>query len=238
MRLLLVCASPLLAQLTLDAPRIGCVAGDDGVRIMWGVPGSFILGAPWLQAARQAACGDRLAVVRAGNEVSIFGLPEGKMVASQQVGSDVVISVARDGAGFWEPGHLRLWSGTWHHLEVPGDWLTFAIAPGQVIAVVRERNGTWLRWLATASGAVRREISLPGKIQGAHVWPGATLLLSRPGAVTVRRPAGEEDSLPIVVEQFLPVSEDWVQARGPEGSFALHLGQGKVNWFHMPEAVP
>lgn len=222
----------LWAQAAMQAPRAGCSLTASGeFRAIIGIAGNFIASEASHAGVRAAACSGELTVLDDGHE---FLVVAGNEIAARRPtrgGERSLLSVSRTSAGIWEPGWLHLWAHSrWATLPVSGDWRGFAIGDRDAIAVTDDS----IVRIDRASGAVLSEVRLEGLVSAAFVWEDGAALLRVRERVVFRAADGTVKQVDLAADTFGRMSDEWIEARGAEGNFAIRRQGERLEWFALP----
>jgi hypothetical protein len=155
--LALIAAGGLLAQSGIHPPQAGYIRdGARALRPVYGMAGSFILGAPVANEVLSAAFSGRIGLAKTAGMISVFDA-EGHLVAQSEVGGGPArITFSRDGsqatAFLLDSGESIRWTGARFRVEsgIPAAF-SLELADGTLVLaeggelVFRKSNGLEIR---------------------------------------------------------------------------------------------
>jgi hypothetical protein len=231
--ILLISSACAWAQAGLDRPALGqMIDRQQALRPVYGVGGSFHVGAPVAEQVISSACGQRLCLAKTDSallsaDIATPAPPGPAIIAIDSNGATIYFPSAQQ-FGRWQNGAL-----TMLNLSVYGTVLSLSSGSrGLTIAV--ERSG--MIWITSSDGTILD--ALPVGAEEALLTANG-IVYATSAVLVLRKPDGNELSFPASgVTEFLALGDGYVEARAGNILYALRTIAGRVQLFQLPQPRP
>jgi hypothetical protein len=242
------------AEPRLSPPRLGCFPDEAGhLRLVWGLPGSFLLSEPLRPGILSAACGENYVWLKTADALEWLD-SGGRLLGRWSVpGGPAMFGLAGDGSralvylpatsqwllaagGDLRPLPLDLGAAS-------EDVLGFALTgSGHLAAVVRRAEKLWLLRAGLEDGGIIQQTELAEASAPLLVLTDGAVVWGAGGGLTILPLDGAQRRVPLPASptQLQFMAPAWIRVTLPpgEGSLALRVLKDRETLYRLPEAAP
>ncbi len=254
---LLLAAALACAQPAIDPPVVGYFRDARAVaRPVYGVAGSFVLGAP-LDFTVLAASSSGLATFVNTPDRLLQINERGRIVREWVSHGTALLASSEDGSAAlaWLPAtsQLLLWSEappprrgtrllTIDPLQIAGTVVSVGFRSGRRPALLIQRDaGMWLAQLSPSTGSFEREEPLAPVTSPALLLPAGGILYGAGRELVLMAANGSERRLAVggAVSSLAAMGDGWIHVALAGGEhYALRLTNSELALYRIPEAAP